>query len=237
MIKLIPSFENVILASVEYRLAPAHRAPAAAYDCYAAAVYLADHATELGIDTSKILVYGTSGGAGPAAATCILARDRQHPPILTQVLSIPMIDDRDHYFSHKQFDPGTVWHEQMNQQAWDMVLGPDRSAPNGIEVPGRVEDSSNLPPTLINVGACEVFRDSAVALASRIWSQGGACELHVWPGLYHAGFALEPDVPVGRAAVAAERSYIERALGLRAECIQPDPWGSARFAVSCTILL
>jgi acetyl esterase/lipase len=97
MIKLIPNFEDVVIASVEYRLAPAHRAPAAAYDCYAALVYLADHSSELGIDASRILVYGTSGGAAPAAATCILARDRQYPPIRAQVLSIPMIDDRDHY--------------------------------------------------------------------------------------------------------------------------------------------
>lgn len=68
MLDMVKNVGDVVFASVEYRLAPEHRAPAGAHDCYAAAVYLADHATELGIDASRILIYGVSGGAGPAAA-------------------------------------------------------------------------------------------------------------------------------------------------------------------------
>lgn len=85
--------DDLVFASIEYRLAPEHRAPSGAYDCYAATVYLADNATELGIDASKIVLYAISGGAGPAAATCIIARDRQYPAIRAQMLIIPMLDD------------------------------------------------------------------------------------------------------------------------------------------------
>lgn len=109
LLDMIKEVGDIVLISVEYRLAPVHHAPAGANDCYAAAVYLAGHATELGLDASRILIYGTSGGAGPAAATCILARERNGPAIRAQMLSIPMIDDRDHYASHRQFESGTLW--------------------------------------------------------------------------------------------------------------------------------
>jgi len=108
-LNIVEDARDVVLVSVEYRLAPAHRAPAGAHDCYAAAVNLAENATELGIDASRILIYGVSGGAGPAAAACMLARERNHPSIRAQMLSIPMLDDRDSYSSHKQFEFGTVW--------------------------------------------------------------------------------------------------------------------------------
>jgi acetyl esterase/lipase len=210
---MVSTHEDIVLASVEYRLAPEHRAPAGAYDCYAAAVYLTEHAAELGIDASKILIYGISGGAGPAAAACILARNRQYPRIHAQMLSIPMLDDRDDFSSVKQFEEGTNWTGSINRQAWDMILGPDRVAPTEVQVPARATDLSNLPPAFIDVGECEVFRDSAVAYATRIWSQGGSCELHVWPGMYHGGLAFETEVPVSKVAVATAKDYLERALG------------------------
>jgi acetyl esterase/lipase len=210
---IMPVDDNLVLASVEYRLAPEHRAPAGAYDCYAAIVYLTEHAAELGIDASKIVIFGISGGAGPAAATCILARDRQYPSIRAQMLAIPMLDDRGTDAAHKQFPTGTNWTSQRNQEAWDLVLGPDRSAPNDIQVPGRAKDLSNLPPAFIDVGECDVLRDSAVAYASRLWSHGSSCELHVWPGMYHGGHAFEPQVHISIVANAAEKDFLGRVLG------------------------
>jgi acetyl esterase/lipase len=212
-LNMMPMHDDFVLASVEYRLAPENRAPAGAYDCYAATVYLAENAEELGIDASRIVLYGISGGAGPAAATCMLARDRQYPSIRAQMLVIPMLDDRDTDAAHKQFPSGTNWTAVRNQQAWDMVLGSDRTAPTDSQVPGRAKNLSNLPPAFIDVGECDVLRDSAVAYASRLWSHGGSCELHVWPGMYHGGHAFEPEVPVSKSATAAEKDFLERVLG------------------------
>jgi acetyl esterase/lipase len=212
-LNMMPMQDDFVLASVEYRLAPEHRAPAGAYDCYTASVYLTENAAELGIDASKIVLYGISGGAGPAAATCILARERQYPSIRAQMLVIPMLDDRDTDAAHKQFPSGTNWTAVRNQAAWDMVLGSDRSALTDLQVPGRAKDLTNLPPAFIDVGECDVLRDSAVAYASRLWSHGGSCELHVWPGMYHGGHAFEPEVPVSKSATAAERDFLERVLG------------------------
>ncbi len=57
------------------------------------------------------------------------------------------------------------------------------------DAPGRATDLSGLPPTLVDVGSADLFRDEDVAFASAIWAAGGDCELHVWLGGYH-GFEL-----------------------------------------------
>ncbi|CAO2655830.1 Nn.00g046330.m01.CDS01 [Neocucurbitaria sp. VM-36] len=212
-----PIDDNIVFVSIEYRRAPEHPAPAGAYDCYASLVYLAEHATEMGIDSSKILVYGLSGGASLAAATCMLARKLKGPQISAQMLHVPMLDDRDHWASTQQFETGTLWPGKINRQAWDMVLGHDRSGSDVdyLRAPGRSTDLSNLPSAFIDVGNCEVFRDSAVAFASQIWKSGGSAELHVWPGMYHGAALIEPDVPISQAALAAQRSFIKRVFSAR----------------------
>ncbi|KAL4902256.1 Alpha/Beta hydrolase protein [Aspergillus multicolor] len=209
---------DAVHVGVEYRLAPEHRAPAAAYDCYAGLVYLANHAEELGIDAPKILMYAGSGGAAPAAAACILARNREHPAVRAQMLSMPMLDDRHDSVSAKQFEAGVAWSVAMNRVAWDHVLGRGAGDSDAVDVdelmaPARATDLSGLPPAFIDVGECEVFWDEAVVYASRIWQCGGTAELHVWPGSYRGMFPFEPEVPVARAAIDAQRSYIWRLFG------------------------
>ncbi|KAF1923126.1 alpha/beta-hydrolase [Didymella exigua CBS 183.55] len=206
--------ENIVFASPEYRLAPEHRAPAAAYDVYAGLVYLVENAKELNINPSKIVLYGISGGAALAASAALLSRKIGGPRYCALVLDIPMLDDRGSV-SREQFDDGTVWQGWMDVKAWDAVLGDgDRNDGDGIRVAGRAEDLSGLPDVFIDIGACESMRDSAVAFASRVWKDGGRAELHVWPGVYHGGAMFEPDVPVSKEMTRTQRGFLQRVLGL-----------------------
>lgn len=81
------------------------------------------------------------------------------------------------------------------------------------EAPARARDLRGLPPTYIEVGAAETFRDEAVAYASGLWAAGGQCELYVWAGGYH-GFANFPGPRVAEAAIATKRNWLARVLGL-----------------------
>jgi acetyl esterase/lipase len=206
---------RAVVATVEYRLAPEHPDPTPVEDCFAGLVWVSEHAAELGGDPERIIVTGTSAGGGLAAGTTLLARDRGGPAVLGQLLVCPMIDDRDATVSTRQFDGVGMWDRGANAVGWGALLG-ERYGTDDVSVyaaPARARDLSGLPPTFIDVGSAEVFRDEDVDYASRIWADGGVAELHVWPGGTHGYDLIAPQAPISRQALVVRNQWLARILG------------------------
>jgi acetyl esterase/lipase len=206
---------DVVLVSVDYRLAPEYPDPYPVEDCYAGLVWVAAHADELGIDPARIVIAGQSAGGGLAVGTALLARDRQGPDLMAQILVSPMLDDRDETVSTQQIDGVGVADRQMNRFAWDAYLGARRATADVSKyaAPARAADLSALPRTFIDCGSAEVFRDEDVAFASRLWAAGVDAELHVWPGAFHGFTSMVPDATISRTATAALADWTRRLLG------------------------
>ncbi|WP_322411552.1 alpha/beta hydrolase [Microbacterium invictum] len=200
------------IASVDYRLAPEHRYPAAVEDVYAALTWVAAHAPVLDVDPHRIILAGISAGGGLAAATALLARDRGGPEIFAQLLVCPMLDDRNQTTSGVQMAGRGAWDRDANETAWSAYLGSDRTEVPIYAAPARAHDLSRLPPAFIDVGSAETFRDECVAYADRIWQSGGAAELHVWPGGAHGFDALVPEALLSRDAALARARWLARVL-------------------------
>ncbi|GHH18755.1 alpha/beta hydrolase [Streptomyces rubradiris] len=206
---------DAVLVTVEYRLAPEFPDPYPVEDCYAGLLWMADHAAELGIDPARIMIAGASAGGGLAAGTALLARDREGPELIGQVLIYPMLDDRDRTVSSGQFDGVGVWDRQSNRVGWTALLG-ERRGTDDVSVyaaPARATDLTGLPPAFIDCGSAEVFRDEDVAYASALWAAGVQAELHVWPGGFHGFDLVAPDSVLGRAMLNARRAWVNRLLG------------------------
>jgi acetyl esterase/lipase len=203
-----------VVVSVEYRLAPETPHPGPVEDCYAGLTWTADHAAELGIDPDRIVIAGASAGGGLTAAVGLLARDRGGPALAGQMLQCPMLDDRNATPSARQMTGAGIWDSTANRTGWTALLGDARGGPDvsPYAAPARATDLSGLPPTFIDVGSAETFRDEAVAYASRIWQAGGTAELHVWPGGCHGFAVLVPQAAISRAAVAAQLDWLRRVL-------------------------
>lgn len=206
---------NMAVISVDYRLAPENPHPAPVEDCYAGLVWVGDHAAELGIDPARIVVAGASAGGGLAAAVALMARDRQGPPLIGQLLSYPMLDDRNDSGSTHQMVGLGIWDRQSNDLGWSCLLGDARGGPDvsPYAAPARATDLSGLPPAFITVGSAETFRDEDIAYAMRIWEAGGHAELHVWPGGFHAFDTMLPDTALSRDHANARLSWLRRQLG------------------------
>ncbi|MFJ2559222.1 MULTISPECIES: alpha/beta hydrolase [unclassified Streptomyces] len=207
---------GIAVVSVEYRLAPETPHPGPVEDCYAGLVWTVEHADELGIDPARVVIAGGSAGGGLTAAVALLARDRGGPELTAQMLMSPMLDDRNDSYSAIQMAGLGIWDRAENQVGWtallgDAVGGPDVS-PYGA--PARATDLSGLPPTFIDVGAAETFRDEAVTYAGRIWQAGGQAELHVWPGVFHGSLGFAPQARVSQDTFAAYRAWLRRVLAL-----------------------
>jgi acetyl esterase/lipase len=205
---------DAVVVSVEYRLAPEHPYPAGVEDVYAGLLWTARHAGELGGDPERIVVAGASAGGGLTAALALLARDREGPRPLGQVLMYPMLDDRNDTPSAHQMAGVGAWDRTANETAWTAVLGEARGGPDvpAYAAPARASDLSGLPPAFLDVGSAETFRDEVVDYASRIWRAGGVAELHVWPGGFHGFDAFAPHTVLARDARAARTAWLRRLL-------------------------
>ena len=193
---------GITVASVEYRLAPAHPAPAALDDVHTAFRWLVDHAAERGIDPERIAIGGASAGGGLAAGATLLARDSGGPLPAFQLLVYPMIDDR----TVTRIDHDTrgvrVWTPRSNRYAWGAYLGhePGRAdAVSDYAAPARRADLGGLPPAWIGVGTNDLFHDEDVRYAERLREAGVPCELVVVDGAFH-GF----DIVMSRRGVSRE---------------------------------
>jgi len=134
--------------------------------------------------------------------------------LLAQLLTSPMLDDRNDSVSSRQYTRAGTWSHESNGTGWDALLGARRGAADvsPYAAPARASDLAGLPPAYIDVGSAEVFRDENVAYASRLWEAGVQAELHVWAGGFHGFDAAAPDAVLSEAARSARAGWLERTL-------------------------
>ena len=205
---------DVVVVSVEYRLAPEHPHPAPIDDCYTGLEWLAQNAENLDVDPHRLIVFGSSAGGGLAAATALLARDRNGPALSHQILSCPMLDDRMATPSTHMPDPDSAGFRQSIGTAWTALLGDAAGTAEAsvYAAPARALDLAGLPPAYIDVGGSEIFRDEAIDYGRRLSDAGVPVELHVWPGGFHGFNSLVPHAGVSQAANDARLTYLKRVL-------------------------
>jgi acetyl esterase/lipase len=205
---------GIAVASVNYRLAPAHPFPAPLEDCYAALRWLHAEAKTLGVLPNRIAIGGASAGAGLAAGVALMARDRNELPIAFQLLIYPMLDDRTALRTDIDMAGVRLWNNQCNRFGWSAYL---QKPPGGMDVPpyaapARRENLSGLPPAWIGVGTFDLFHDEDVLYARRLAESGVACELRVVEGAYHGFDLFSPKAGVVRQFRDSYLNAMQRVL-------------------------
>jgi acetyl esterase/lipase len=207
---------GVVVVSVDYRLAPEAPYPAGLEDCYAALVWVAKHAGELGVDPDRVVIHGVSAGGGLCAALALLARDRGGPAIAFQYLGVPEIDDRLETPSMRAFVDTPLWNRPRAEFSWDCYLGPGVRGTEGVPVhaaPARATDLAGLPPAYISAMEFDPLRDEGIAYAQALLAAGVTTELHLFPGTFH-GSGLVKQATITRREAAESKAVLARALGV-----------------------
>ncbi len=197
---------GVVLASVDYRLAPEHTYPAGLDDCYAALEHLAK--TD-GVDDTRIAVHGQSAGGALAAGVALLARDRGGPAVCFQSLGIPVLDDRLDSPSMRAFVDTPLWSRPQAEKSWELYLG-GREA-DGYAAPARTDDLAGLPPAYVVTCELDPLRDEGLIYAMRLLQAGVSVELHQFPGTFH-GASLVPGAAVVKRMTDELVTVLRRAL-------------------------
>lgn len=202
------------VASVEYRLAPEAAFPAGLEDCYAGLVWLHRNARELGLDPQRIAVRGESAGGGLAAGLCLLARDRNGPPIAFQLLVYPMLDDRTCVSTPHPVAGEFVWDAASNSFGWECWLGqaPGSSDIPPLAAPARAAELAGLPPTFLGTAALDMFVEENLVYAQRLIRAGVPTEVYVAPGAFHGFEAMAPEAAVSQRFIALGDDALRRAF-------------------------
>jgi acetyl esterase len=174
-----------LVVSVDYRLAPEHRAPTGAEDCYAATVWVAEHADELGGRAGELAISGDSAGGGLAAVVALMARDRGGPQIRLQLLIYPMIDARGRYPSRTENGEGYLLSSRSLDWFADQYLASAEDSGNPYVSPIHASDLAGLPSAVVITAGYDPLRDEGEAYADRLEQAGVPLVRLPNPGMIH----------------------------------------------------
>lgn len=200
---------GALVCSVDYRLAPEHRFPAALEDAWAATLWAAGKAEALGLDPARLAVGGDSSGGNLAAVVALRARDAG-PALALQVLVYPVTDGALDTPSYVEFAEGFGLTSEGMRWFWQQYLGPDGDAADPGASPLRARDLRGAAPALVQTAKADVLRDEGEAYARRLGDAGVPVTLTRYGGMVH-GFLRHAGI-VDRAHDALD----EIAAALRA---------------------
>ena len=200
------------LVSVDYRLAPEHKFPAAIEDAIAATRWVSGQAATLCIDPTKLVVGGDSAGATLAAVVCQDAL-RNGPAIAAQCLICPVLDFEETSLSREAFaennllDRGTLEADLADYLYDDADLADPRISPlRGTRFAG-------LPAAIIHTAEYDPVRDEGNAYAGKLVAAGVAVEHVCHDGMIHNFHAMGAILPQARLVLHQIGEQVRRALG------------------------
>jgi acetyl esterase len=199
---------NCVVVSVDYRLAPEHKFPAAPDDCYAATKWVSDNAASLGVDAKRIAVGGDSAGGNLAAVVAQMARDRGGPEIKFQLLIYPATDWLHETASQREFtEDGYILSRADMVWFYGHYMNSDADRANPYFSPACAKTLVGLPPAYVMTCDVDPLRDEGEAYGQALRKAGITVKSKRYPGVCH-GFLMMPGVidaaKVGIADCCAE---------------------------------
>jgi acetyl esterase len=201
------------LASVDYRLAPEHKFPAAVVDGYAATMWVIRQAAELGIIRHRIAVGGDSAGGTLAMIVAQLARQAQEVQLAAQLLLCPITDFGANTVSRRTFSEGYLLDKAMMERDLEHYLPAGVEATDPRISPLRASDFSSLPKAYIHTAEFDPLRDEGRAYADTLTRAGVEVKYTCHPGMIHLFYAMTNVIPYARTAVKRIGAEIRAALG------------------------
>ncbi len=202
-----------LIVSVDYRLSPENKFPAAVEDAYAATKWVADNAARISGDAGRLAVGGDSSGGNLATVVCLLSRENRAPSIGLQVLIYPVTDvsslDTNSYHRHGE---GYVLTRNSMRYYRDHYITNQEELRNPLVSPLLAENLKGLPPAFILAAEFDVLLDEVEGYARRLQEAGVSVQFSLFNGLIHGFFCWGGVVDRARDAIDETASALRSAF-------------------------
>ena len=189
-----------VVVSVDYRLAPEHKFPAAPEDCYTATQWVAGHAAEINAKPGKIAIGGDSAGGNLTAVVAQMVRDQGGPRLALQLLIYPATDFT--FDGPSIHENGQDYFLTIDDMNWftSYYLNSDADKKNPLASPMQSANLRDLPPALVITAEYDPLRDEGEAYGKRLKEAGVPITLSRYNGVIHGFLSLEPLTEKGKQA-------------------------------------
>ena len=200
------------VVSVEYRMGPEHRFPAAVDDAIAATRWVRAHAAELGLDAARMAVGGDSAGGNLAAVVAIAARDAGDLPLVLQLLIYPATDQRRTAASHETNGEGYLLTKENISYFHDHYITDPKHDVDWRASPLLHPDLSRLPPAFVLTAGYDPLRDEGLHYAQALSEAGTRTTLVCFERQIHGFITMGKVIDEANAAVSLCAAQLREAL-------------------------
>jgi acetyl esterase len=200
---------ELIVISVDYRLAPEHKFPAAVDDAIVATKWIADNAKQLGIDAGRLMVGGDSAGGNLAAVVALAARDGNGPKIAGQVLIYPATDFSMKHPSHSEPETSILLTHTVIKWFRDHYLNGLADGQDWRASPALAKTLAGLPPAYVLTAGADPLRDEGNEYAARLKDAGVSVTYKNFPGQFHGFFTMGKLLQQANVAASEIASWLK----------------------------
>jgi acetyl esterase len=213
--RLLAERSGARVFSVDYRMGPEHRFPAAPDDARAAWEWLAREAVSLGVDPARIAVGGDSAGGNLAAVLALEVRATMLPKPCLQVLIYPSTDSTDEAPRDPAIDEGYGLDRPLMQWFRDRYLRGPADIKDWRMSPVLAESLTGVAPAYVITCGYDPLGLQGAAYADRLRASGVAVTHAHYPGALHGFFNTAGALKGARAGVEATAAFLREALAQR----------------------
>jgi acetyl esterase len=199
--------------SVDYRLAPEHKFPAAVEDAVAATQWIAENAKPLGIDADRLAVGGDSAGGNLAAVVAQHTRDHGPPKLRFQLLIYPACDMSMTLPSIAELAEQLPLTRSTMKWFVDLYLRDGADVGDWRASPLKAKSLSNLPPAYVLTAGCDPLRDEGEAYAAALKAAGVRVDAKRFDGQIHGFMTMGKFIPDAAKGMTEMSAVLKRALG------------------------
>ncbi len=204
---------EALVVSIDYRMGPEHKFPAAVEDLFAALDWLHANAASLGADPERLGVHGDSAGGNLAAVVALIARDRGAPRLRLQSLVYPVADYTLSAPSYQTYAEGYGLLTRAAMQWFQQhYLRSPADAEDWRASPIRAASLAGVAPAIVVTAECDVLHDDGANYAEALRRAGVPVEYRDYPGMIHAFFGMVPAVDDAMNAQRAVWDAFKRAF-------------------------